>query len=264
MQRTGGKFYAPSEVGITVWHRRERISMDIKEAGLIKGEISEHFYYRAKLAALRRLIEKLQPRHILDVGAGTGFFSKSLLEQTCATQAICVDPGYSADKDCPVNGKKLHYRRQIDQSDADLVLMMDVAEHVADDFTLFKEYADKVQTGTHFVITVPALQWLWSDHDVFLEHFRRYNLTELENVVRRAGLAIEHGCYYFGALLPLVVPARIGRNMLGGRATEPRSQMREFGPVANALLWNACRSELSIFRANRLCGLTAFVRAVKP
>jgi SAM-dependent methyltransferase len=238
--------------------------MDIKEAGLIKGNIGDHFYYRAKLAALRSLIGGLKPQRILDVGAGTGFFSKSLLEQSSAIEATCVDPGYPDDEESSVNGKQLRYRRQIDQSNADLVLMMDVAEHVADDFALIKEYADKVQAGTHFVITVPAFQWLWSGHDVFLEHFRRYNLTEIESVVKRAGLSVERGCYYFGALLPLVIPARIGHNVFKAGAAEPRSQMTEFGPTINALLWNACRYELGIFPANRLGGLTAFVFAVKP
>jgi hypothetical protein len=237
--------------------------MDIKEAGLIKGDIGNHFYYRAKLAALRSLTDHLKPQRILDVGAGTGFFSKSLLEQSPAMEATCVDPGYPADDETTVNGKRLRYCRQIAQSDADLVLMMDVAEHVPDDFSLIKEYADKVQAGTRFVISVPAFQWLWSGHDVFLEHFRRYNLTEIECVVKRAGLSIERGCYYFGALLPLVIPARVGRNMLGGGAAEPRSQMQEFGATINALLWNACRCELGVFQANRVGGLTAFVSAVK-
>ena len=237
--------------------------MDIKEAGLIKGEIGSHFYYRAKLAALRSLIRNLQPRRILDVGAGTGFFSESLLALSSATEAICVDPGYPGESECRIDGKVIRYRRNIDHSDADLVLMMDVAEHVADDFTLFKEYADKVESGTYFVVSVPAFQWLWSDHDVFLEHFRRYDLAEIEAVVKRAGLAIERGCYYFGALLPIVIPTRLGRTMLKRGASEPQSQMKEFGPMLNTLLWNVCRCELGLFQANRLGGLTAFVYAVK-
>src|SRR5579862_1107675 len=118
--------------------------MDIKEAELFKGAIADHFYYRAKLAAVKTLIDSFSPKRILDVGAGTGFFSESLLKQTSAAEATCVDTGYASDSERLVEGKPLFYRRHVDHSAADLVLMMDVAEHVADDFALIKEYADKV------------------------------------------------------------------------------------------------------------------------
>jgi hypothetical protein len=68
-------------------------------------------------------------------------------------------------------GKPLLFRRSVDQSDADLVLLMDVIEHVEDDVGLVREYANKVAPGTRFITTVPAFMWLWSGHDVFLEHF---------------------------------------------------------------------------------------------
>ena len=42
-----------------------------------------------------------------------------------------------------------------------------------------------------------------------------------------------------------------------------RSQMREFGPLLNAIFWLACCAELSLFQANRLAGLSVFIRAVK-
>jgi len=61
--------------------------MDIKEQGLIKSDLSEHWYYRAKLAALARMIST-PPTSILDVGAGSGFFSAALLRSTAARSAI--------------------------------------------------------------------------------------------------------------------------------------------------------------------------------
>src|SRR5215469_8497662 len=149
--------------------------MDIKEQGSIKGDIGEHWYYRAKLAALRRMIST-EPVSILDVGAGSGFFSAALLRSTTARTATCVDPGYSEDRDDLCSGKPLLFRRCVDRSDADLVLLMDVIEHVEDDIGFVGECVNKVACGTRFIVTVPALMWLWSGHDVFLGHFRRYTL----------------------------------------------------------------------------------------
>jgi hypothetical protein len=105
--------------------------------------------------------------------------------------------------------------------------------------------------------------WLWSGHDVFLEHFRRYTLPGIERVLQAGGLTVELGCYFYTAVLPLVVLSRVADRLKWHGHEGARSQMREFGSLPNAMLWAVCRAELSIFRANRLAGLTAFVRAVK-
>ena len=238
--------------------------MDLKEEGLIKGNIGEHWYYRAKLAALQRMIPAPDPAIILDVGAGLGFFSGSLLQSTNARSATCVDPGYAEERDDARAGKPLLFRRSVGRSDADLVLLMDVIEHIEDDIGLVREYADKVKPGTRFIVTVPAFMWLWSGHDVFLEHVRRYTLGSIEHVVRSGGLTVEYGCYFYAFLLPLVVLSRaVERLKQGGHSHEARSQMQEFGPTLNAIFWSVCRAELTVFRANRLAGLTACIRAVK-
>jgi Methyltransferase domain len=237
--------------------------MDLKEEGLIKGEIGKHWYYRAKLAALHRMITASAPTSILDVGGGLGFFSGSLLLSTSARSAMCVDPGYPEDRDDARAGKPLLYRRSIDRSDADLVLLMDVIEHAEDDVGLVRKYVEKVAPGTRFIVTVPAFMWLWSGHDVFLEHFRRYTLAGIERVIRAAGLTVDIGCYFYASLLPLVAVWRRAERLKGRGNDEVRSHMREFAPTLNAILWSACRAELSVFQSNRLAGLTAFVRAVK-
>jgi SAM-dependent methyltransferase len=237
--------------------------MDIKEEGLIKGNIGKHWYYRAKLAALHRMLPIPDPTSILDVGAGLGFFSGSLLRSTNAQAATCVDPGYSEDRDDARMGKPLLFRRSVDRSDADLVLLMDVIEHVEDDRGLVREYVDKVVPGTRFVVTVPAFMWLWSGHDVFLQHIRRYTLAGIEQVLRESGLTVELGCYFYLTLLPLVALSRRAERLKRRGNPEAHSHMREFDPRLNAIFWLACRAELPFFRANRLAGLTAFVRAVK-
>jgi SAM-dependent methyltransferase len=238
--------------------------VDIKEAELLGGDIAGHWYYRAKLAAVRSLLAGVAFREILDVGAGMGFFSRELLRGEGVESAICVDPGYERDSEESVDGKPLLFRRRIERSAADLVLMMDVLEHVPDDVALAGEYAEMARPGTHFIVTVPAFAFLWSGHDVFLEHYRRYTLAGIERVLRAAGLRIERGCYFYGALFPLVAAARLaGRLRSSGPATA-RSDMREFSPPVNTAFWAVCRAELAVFRANRLGGLTAFVHATRP
>ena len=234
--------------------------MDLKEEDILGADIGRHWYYRSKAAALRRAVGSLAPKHLLDIGAGSGFFSRHLLERTAAESALCVDIGYPADRDDSVAGKPVRYRRDTGPTDCDLVLMMDVLEHVDDDRWLVRHYADKVPSGAHFLVTVPAFAFLWSGHDVFLEHKRRYRLPEIESSMRDAGLEIVRGSYYFGFVFPLAAAVRLAdRN-----TTEPRSSLKKQGALTNGILTAICAAELPLFPINRLAGLSCFVLAKKP
>ncbi|MPZ32278.1 MAG: methyltransferase domain-containing protein [Rhodospirillales bacterium] len=234
--------------------------MDLKEEDILGADIGRHWYYRSKAAALRRMVGGLGPQRILDVGAGSGFFSRHLLAEAGAQSALCVDIGYPSDSDDSEGGKPVLYRRDTGPTDCDLVLMMDVLEHVDDDRGLLRHYAAKVLPGAHFLVTVPAFRFLWSGHDVFLEHKRRYRLGEIEAAVRDAGLDVVRGAYYFGFVFPLAAAVRLVRR--GG--SEPRSSLKKHDPLTNGLLSGICAAELPLFPVNRLAGLSAFVLARKP
>ena len=164
-----------------------------------------------------------------------------------------------ADRDDSVAGKPVLYRRDTGPTDCDLVLMMDVLEHVDDDRGLVRHYADKVPSGAHFLVTVPAFRFLWSGHDVFLEHKRRYRLAEIEATMRDAGLEVVHGAYYFGFVFPLAAAVRLAAR----DTTEPSSSLSKQGALINGLLGAVCAAELPLFPFNRLAGLSAFVLAKK-
>jgi 2-polyprenyl-3-methyl-5-hydroxy-6-metoxy-1,4-benzoquinol methylase len=234
--------------------------MDLKEEDILGADIGRHWYYRAKAAALRRAVGPLGPRRLLDVGAGSGFFSRHLLTEGGAESALCVDIGYAKDRDDSVLGKPVLYRRDCGPTDCDLVLMMDVLEHVVDDSGLVRHYAGKVPSGAHFLATVPAFGFLWSGHDVFLEHQRRYRLREIEETMRKAGLTIVAGSYYFGFIFPLAAAVRLAART----EPTPRSSLKRHGALTNRLLSTVCAAELPLFPVNRLAGLSAFVLAKKP
>ena len=233
--------------------------MDLKEEDILGNDIGRHWYYQSKAAALRRMVGHLAPKRLLDVGAGSGFFSRHLLANG-AQSALCVDVGYERTWDEMVGGKPVLYRRDCDATDCDLVLMMDVLEHVDNDAGLVSHYATKVPSGAHFLVTVPAFRFLWSGHDVFLEHKRRYTLAEIEQTMRTAGLDVVRGAYYFGAVFPLAAAVRLATR----NDPSPRSSLKKHGALTNGLLAAACAMELPLFPINRLAGLSAFVLAKKP
>lgn len=236
--------------------------MDLKETDILGSRAGEHWYYSAKAWALNTLLSGAPKNKILDIGAGSGFFSRHLLATTHAIEACCVDISYEEDSSDQENGKRLRFCRAINASDADIVLLMDVLEHVDDDVELLRRYVALSPVGARFVITVPAFNWLWSQHDVFLEHRRRYTLAGLETVAREAGLVVEDSCYYFCAVFPIAVVFRL-IDKLRPPPRSPKSALKEHSPIINALLKLLCRIERPIMRWNRFAGLSVCCRARK-
>ena len=238
--------------------------MDLKEAAILGSDVESHWYYQSKVRSVELLTKHLSPRAILDVGAGSGFFSRSLLRRTSAAEAYCVDISYPpGTSDTEEKGKPVYFRTSIGPINADLVLLMDVLEHVDDDVGLLKEYIAKVPQGSTFLITVPAFKFLWSQHDEFLEHKRRYTVAQLEKVVQDAGLQVRRAGYFFGFVLPLAASIRLLERVLPRRRQEPQSQLRSHGALTNACLRTICRLELGLVRFNRLAGLTVYCLATK-
>jgi 2-polyprenyl-3-methyl-5-hydroxy-6-metoxy-1,4-benzoquinol methylase len=236
--------------------------MDLKEINNLGDGIHYHWYYQSKAKAIEKILTSIEKNTILDVGAGSGFFSKYLLKNTKAKNAWCVDISYEMEHDSIIGTKKIHFRKLIGNLEADLVLFMDVLEHVEDDIELLNSYVDKVPRGTNFLISVPAFQWMWSEHDVFLEHKRRYTLNQIEEVARRSGLKIIKGGYYFGAVMPIAIASRLIFHNLNSNK-EIKSQLSKHNPLINKLLAAICYIELFLIKYNRIGGLTAFCLATK-
>ena len=107
--------------------------MDIKEVEILGDHVNKHWYYISKSKALLKLTDSFSPCKIMDVGAGSGYFSKFLLDNTTASESLCVDISYEKEETLAENGKSIRFVREVEKSHSDLVLMMDVIEHVDDD-----------------------------------------------------------------------------------------------------------------------------------
>jgi len=211
---------------------------------------------------LEKYTQDLAPTHILDIGAGSGFFSKYLLNNLSSTKAAtCIDIGYDTTRQIEHSGKPIHYRPDTPTAlDADMVLLMDVLEHVPNENDLLKPYIDIVPSGTRFIITVPAFQMLWSDHDVFLEHHRRYTLKQLAQAIEESGLEYVRGSYYFGAVFPLAMATRLLKRPSG----TPQSQLKRHSPLVNGILKTMCIIERPLMGWNKIMGLSVFAEFRKP
>jgi len=230
--------------------------VDLKEleAGV---DPASHWYYRTKRIPLVSWMRDILKRRegtidVLDVGAGSGFFSDSLIEAGGGRigEVRRVDPGYPAGESA---GRSRKLPSRVKNS---LVLLMDVLEHVKDGQALLDSVVKRCDGTSCFFITAPAFMSLWSPHDVLLGHHRRYTLPELRETAEKAGLIVTSSYYLYGAIFPAVWLVRRFKNAAGGG-----SDLKPAGPVVSALLELICRGEFLFRRLNKLAGVTCVVEA---
>lgn len=164
----------------------------------------EHWYYAHKYWAITDLMNRnsIHFKRLIDVGAGSALFSKALKQAFPEIQVFAIDTGYSENQ-LGLKSDGVTYLRNLGDITGDCYLMTDVVEHVKDDLEFLKSYTDLVSTGTYFIITAPAFMSLWSSHDTFLKHFRRYTRNEIMRLSENAGLEVIEAWYLYGVLFPL-------------------------------------------------------------
>jgi len=135
----------------------------------------------------------------VDIGAGDCFFATLLAEQTNA-QVTAVDNGFEEGVGSLGNVQRLHDLALLADSSADCLVMMDVLEHVPNEKEFLDMALSKLKPNGYLVLTVPAMQFLFSSHDVFLKHYRRYEHSQLTKVLRASNLQIYKSHYFYASL----------------------------------------------------------------
>lgn len=206
----------------------------------------EHWWFAARRKIVAALIERqVAPRpgaRILEMGCGTGS-NLALLQRYGRVDAVEPDDPARAlasrRSGIPVKGGLLPDGVDLADGAYDLIVLLDVLEHIPDDLGALKALRPKLATGGRILVTVPAMPWLWSAHDAAHHHQRRYTAKTLTRLFEAAGYRIRHRTYFNTLLFPLVVAARaVGR--LTGR--EGGDDAMPPGPV-NRLLETLFGSE---------------------
>lgn len=78
----------------------------------------------------------------------------------------------------------------------DGIFALNVVEHIKDDQLAIVNCKKLLKKGGKMVILVPAYQFLYNGFDVALEHYKRYNRTELKALFDGADMKITHSQYF--------------------------------------------------------------------
>ncbi len=111
------------------------------------------------------------------------------------------------------------------EKDYDLILILDVIEHLDNDLSGLEALYYKLKPGGYLLVTVPAYMFLWSEHDEINHHKRRYRLKALKQVVKKAGYEVDYGSYFNTFLFPLVAIVRILAKLLPKQDKKNQNQI---------------------------------------
>lgn len=96
----------------------------------------------------------------------------------------------------------------------DLVIILDVMEHLGDDFSALKEAHRVLKPGGMMIMTVPAFNHLWSIRDIMLDHKRRYGKRGLQEMLKECRFKIRKCSYFHFFYYPVMFFVINVRNVL--------------------------------------------------
>jgi len=188
--------------------------MDLSEIGKRAGFATvRHPWELSRVWFVERLLRSVQNRlghplrNLVDVGCGDAFVSTVLASQFSELNVHAIDPALTQERISQfsdVGLENLHFYSSLDEFTAEehsveLTLLLDVLEHVEDDKSLLRSLvsSSSQKPESHFLITVPAMQSLYSTHDELLGHYRRYSLGQIKATARSSGLRVLESGYCF-------------------------------------------------------------------
>jgi SAM-dependent methyltransferase len=166
--------------------------MDLKEA---TSNPHRHPWELSRARCIFELIRQKKLTRFVDIGAGDGFFTQKLLAVD-PNAAYAVDSEYGDEATCIGGIVCLNSISKLPENSFDGLILMDVLEHIEDDDAFLKEALGKLVSGGALFITVPAMQFLFSSHDRFLGHYRRYSRKRLLALLYQNEVVVER-CFYF-------------------------------------------------------------------
>ena len=144
----------------------------------------------------------------------------------------------------------------------DVVGAFDVVEHCDPEDLALSELTRVLAPGGRMLLSVPAYQWAWTDHDVQAGHYRRYTRRRLVEAVEGAGLVVRRCTHGFAGVFPMFAAERVVRRI---RRPAPADGLPRVSPTLDSLFMKLSRAESRLLRRRDLpFGSSIFLGAEKP
>ncbi len=198
--------------------------MDICELAITNyASLRRHPWEEARIQVIANKLKKetaaISKKEILvlDIGCGDAYVAYRLSLIFPRFRFLCVDTAFTPElRETLKNqiSEKISLFATLDEAllqhkdKVDFVFLFDVIEHIDKDVEFLKMVHSNplLSNDTKMFITVPAFQALFSNHDVFLKHYRRHTLVTLDKTIQSAGFKkIKDGYFFTILLIPRII-----------------------------------------------------------
>lgn len=231
--------------------------MKDKELAIMNEQGASHWWYLARSELLKHALKNFfvesQNLKILDLASacGNNFSICSNYGKT-----FCVDISWHA-----INFCKQKNITTVIQGDAerlafktgtfDVVLVLDVFEHLKDDVSSLKEITRVLKENGKLIFNTPAFMFLFSYHDVALSHRRRYVPHDLKKKMDSANLQVKFITYWSFFIFPVILIIRRFSNYRKKNDEEILSDFyRKIPPFIEIILRFLSKIELFFIKRN--------------
>ena len=222
----------------------------------------DYWWYRARASLLDAVLGDFlgDPKRVLDVGSADAP-SVGWMAGDHARITLDVDPrGLVAGRAVCGSALALPFADET----FDVVGAFDVVEHCEPEAVAMAELTRVLAPGGRLLLSVPAYQWAWSDHDERAGHYRRYTRRRLVHAIEQAGLSVDRATYAFIAVFPFFVAERAARRVRRGSRSDSTG-LTPVPPAMERLLMGLCRIEQRLLhRIDAPFGSSVVAAATKP
>jgi SAM-dependent methyltransferase len=147
----------------------------------------------------RDIVKKLSTHassnsRVLEFGAGIGSLAQ-IWAKECNQKPICLEIDSNLQNIIQERDFECYSALENIEGQFDLIYSSNVLEHVEDDQKALEQLYQKLKPGGVLALYLPAFNYLYSDFDAAIGHYRRYEKQDLISKLKNVNFAIER-CEY--------------------------------------------------------------------